>query len=129
MPRKSKKTPEGYVKAAVIEYLAAERIYSLRANAGTTVIPATTTSTRRVLQMAPAGTADILALPSRWLGTFQWIHPLWIETKAPGNKQSPTQKAFERERICEGHAYIVAYSIEDVAEWLYKFRNFKPYES
>lgn len=126
MPRQSKKTPEGYVKAAICDYLAVERIYFLRTNAGTTVVPATEKSNRRVLQMAPAGTADILALPHRIAGTVNLFQPCWIECKAPGNKQSPAQRAFERERICDGHAYIVAYSIEDVAEWLYRFRNYKP---
>lgn len=120
---RSKKTPEGYVKAAVLEYLAAERIYYLRANSGSQVLIDPMTGGRRRLQMAPAGTADILALPSKWVQNYQWFQPLWIEIKAPGKKQSAMQIVFEQDRVAEGHAYIVAYSIDDVAEWLYRFRT------
>ena len=126
MTWRNQKTPEGYVKHAVIEYLAAERIFYLRTNSGTQLIQNPETGKTRKLQMAPPGTADILALPSRWLGTFHWIQPLWIETKAAGKKQSPAQIEFERDRIAEGHAYIVSHSIDDVAEWLHNFRRYKP---
>jgi hypothetical protein len=123
--KRGTKTPEGYVKHAVIEYLAAERIYCLRANAGAQIIEATATSHRRALQMAPAGTGDLLAMPYRIVDKIHVFQPLWIEIKAPGKKQSPVQRQFEAERIADGHAYIVAYSIDDVAEWLHNFRNFK----
>jgi hypothetical protein len=122
---RSQKTPEGYVKHAIQEYLAAERIFYLRSNAGSQIITNPDTGKRRMLQMAPAGTADILALPWMLVQGMNLFVPLWIETKAPGKKQSPVQKTFERERIADGHAYIVAWSVEDVAEWLRAFRRFR----
>lgn len=116
-----KKTPEGYVKAAVMEYLAARRIYALRLNSGTQVITPES-GPRRIIQMAPKGTADILALPNGVISCvgreYSTTVPLWIETKAKGGKLSKWQEQFKAEREEDGHLYLVAFSIDDVEECL-----------
>ena len=106
----SRKTPEGYVKAAVMEYLAVEGISAYRMNAGS--MCGETKGKKWRVQMCEPGTADILAL----VGRGRWFMPLWVECKAPKGKQSEAQREFERKVKAEGQCYVVAYGIEDVRE-------------
>ena len=69
------------------------------------------------VQLAPSGTADILAFVGRL--------PLWIETKRDGNVQSREQLQFQR--MVEGmkHHYIVARDSETVAIAVAALRGFE----
>lgn len=42
----------------------------------------------------------------------------WIECKAGYNKQTPEQKEFQREVTEHGGIYVLAYSEQDVADWI-----------
>lgn len=110
----SKRTPEGAVKAAIMEYLAARRIFAVRMNSGSMF--STYKGKTYLTQMNAPGTADILAFP-KWPDTFGKLIPccLWVEVKAPGGKQSELQKSFQAQVEAEGHSYILARSIDDVA--------------
>ena len=69
------------------------------------------------VQLAPSGTADILA----FVGKF----PLWIETKREGNVQSKDQIQFQRMVEGMGHHYIVARDSEAVAIAVNALRGFE----
>lgn len=97
-------TPEGSVQKAVMDLLAAERIFAIRMNTGAFK------DGKRLVRFGLKGMADILAFPRR--------HPLWIECKAPNGQQSPEQKSFQELVVGHGHFYIVARSSDDVLEWL-----------
>ena len=45
-------------------------------------------------------------------------HNAWIEVKAGYNKQSPEQVEFQREIESHGGTYILAYSEQDVLDWI-----------
>lgn len=106
-----KKTAEGYVLGSILDYLAVQRIFAIRMNSG-----AIRDITGRPVRMHEPGTADVLALPSRWNGWDAIYRPIWIECKAPKGKQSLLQKEFEAKVKAYGHEYILAYGIEDLAK-------------
>ena len=106
------KTPEGYVKAAIMEYLAAKRIFAVRMNSGMQI--GTHKGKNWAIRMNAPGTADILALPICCVYGVRHSVPLWIECKAAKGKQSEVQKSFQAQVEAEGHFYILARSIEDV---------------
>lgn len=103
------KTPEGALQRLVMDYLAAEHIFSLRMNTGTAKID------NRFVSFGLPGMADILAFPrGRMWVTKSQQEILWIELKAPKGKQSPLQKSFQEKVESEGHRYVLAYSLDDV---------------
>ena len=119
-------TPEGLVSRAIMDYLAARHIFSVRMNSGVTV--AVTNGRRRAIHMNAPGTADILAFPKirkqditaygNIPGANLWYEVsviLWIEVKSSAGKQSEFQKSFQQQVEREGHRYVLARSIEDVA--------------
>jgi hypothetical protein len=116
----SKKTPEGYVLASVLEYLAVKRIFAVRMNSG-----AVRDITGRPVRMHEPGTADVLALPMKYAASkgptpvmWQYVMPVWIECKAGKGKQSELQKDFQKRVEDEGHIYVLAFGIEDVEKVL-----------
>jgi hypothetical protein len=111
------KTPEGYVLSAVLDLLAAERIWHRRMNTGATVVPETATNKRRFVRFGSTGMADVLATPV----LFGITHLLWIECKANG-KQSEDQKQFQSEVEQAGHSYLLVRSSDDLLDWLRKAR-------
>jgi hypothetical protein len=112
-------TPENAVKKAVMDLLAAERIFSFRLNTATML------SGKRMFSCHSLGkgAADIFALPlGSAIGGIQ-IVPLWIETKAGANGQSEEQKSFQRHVESLGHRYIVARSSDDVLQILKEIKQ------
>lgn len=111
----AKKTPEGYVLSAVLDYLAVQGIFAMRMNSG-----AIQDKRGIPVRMHASGTADVLALPSD--GTWwragkndaQITAACWIECKAPKGKQSDLQKEFQERVEAEGHVYILAHGIDDL---------------
>ena len=112
-------TPEGYVLDAVLQYLAAKRIFAMRMNSGAIRLESQNGRTR-YFKGHEAGTADVLALVKR----FDYVTgdgsvlcdnlAVWIECKAPNGKQSDNQRAFQEKVEAEGHEYILAYGIDDL---------------
>jgi hypothetical protein len=119
MPRKNP-TPEGFVKLAILELLAVERIFALRVNSG--MILLSTEGRKRAIQLAPKGTGDLLAI----VPVAGWFQVLWIETKAPEKGPTPEQCDFRDSVLEKGHAYIIARSVDDVRDWLTAFRKLHP---
>jgi hypothetical protein len=122
VPRETRKrtTPEGFILGALMEYLAARRIFALRMNSGAIRMAAQNGRTR-VFKGHEAGTADILAfqpLDTRpgLLFAKGEVRPVWIEAKAPNGIQSELQKLFQIKVESEGHRYILARGIEDLRD-------------
>lgn len=102
---------EAPIQKAILELLAAKRIFAMRVNSGTSV--GSTNGRKWAIHMAAPGTADILALLPCYDCNRGFI-PLWIEVKADKGKQSELQKSFEADVLERGMRYIVARSIDDV---------------
>ena len=118
---------EAQVSAAIRALLDAHRIPYHRLNSGTTVIPSAN-GKRRVIRMAAAGTADILALVScvtrdRMCDCGDTesarVMPLYIEVKREhGGVQSPAQMEFQDRVEANGFAYLLARSSDEVLAWM-----------
>ena len=120
-PEKAPKVSESAIQRSILEYLAAKGIMAFRQNTG-----AVKTETR-FFRFGMPGMADILAFPKVTvrslkapdfrgvIPTFEVPNPCWIEVKSAIGKQSAAQKRFQFQVEAEGHRYIVARSIEDVA--------------
>jgi len=126
------KPSEKETQKAILELLAAERVYAMRLNTGTAFIEG-----RRVqAHSGGAGVADILAFPRvtakffRDCGLevplaemFERVElpipaVLWIEVKTPDGKQSLHQHMFQHHAESLGMFYLLARSVDDVANWL-----------
>ncbi len=112
---------EAQTQRAILEYLAARRIWHTRQNSG-----AIRDITGRPVRFGRAGMADILAfpkLPKKDLTkagkgqTYYIPSTVWLEVKSPVGKQSPAQKEFQAEVEAEGHVYLVVRSIDQVVEF------------
>ena len=104
---------ESETQKAIMDYLAARRIFALRLNTGTFQ------NGKRFIRAhsAGAGAADILAFPTvarEFYFELEFIIPLWIEVKSAKGKQSAEQKSFQQKVLSEGHLYCLARSVEDV---------------
>lgn len=125
MPRRM--TPESQVLKAVMDYLAAERIFSLRMNTG--AIVSEYKGKQRFMRFGVPGQADVLAFPkgeylhsfdphtTSW-DVFRYVSPLWLEVKAENGKQSALQKSFQAQVEAEGHRYAVVRSVQDLKQAL-----------
>jgi len=86
-----KKTPEGQIKSAVIQYLQFTGFYVVNMWQG---------------QFSFKGIADIYALKNG--------RSIWLEIKTTKNKQSPDQIDFERNIKLHGSEYYVVRSVDDI---------------
>lgn len=105
------------IQKAILELLAACRVYAIRINSGAGWGKVKGGGFRPVrMHSGGAGVADIIAFPV----CFQAYLPsvLWIEVKTPDGRQSPEQLSFEQHVKSIGMYYLVARSAEDVAVWL-----------
>jgi hypothetical protein len=100
-------TPEGALLKAVLQYLSARHILAFRMN--TLAMP--TADGKRFIKAGVPGMADVLAFPQ--VNGYPGI--CWIEVKAEKGKQSPLQRSFQEQVEREGHRYILARSVDDVA--------------
>jgi hypothetical protein len=112
------KTPEGAVKRAILDYLAARHILAFRMQSGVSF--AEHKGRKRAIPYGVAGMADVLAFPWTFVDDpvrnkdIRMVIPLWIECKAAKGKQSELQRSFQAQVEAEGHRYIIARGIEDV---------------
>jgi hypothetical protein len=109
------KPTEAETQRAVLELLAAHRIYAGRLNTGAGFING------RPVQHHTfgKGCADILAFPDgQCTSDCFGIVPTWIECKAPGKKQRPEQVTFQQFVESLGHKYLLVDSIDQVVEWI-----------
>jgi len=99
---------EAEIQQAILQGLAAKRIFAGRLNTGTGFAGG------RPVQHHSfgKGTADILA--------FTRCYVLWIECKTEKGIQSQEQKSFAEKVQSEFHHYLIARSWDDVEEWLRK---------
>ena len=56
--------------------------------------------------------------------TFGNMRFIWIETKKPGGRQSPMQKAFQKRQESLGNRYYIVYSLEDFKKILEKYKDY-----
>src|SRR5271170_1595408 len=104
--------PEQQILNPIMDYLAARRILAFRNNTG--AMMSTYKGKTRMMRFGVPGMSDIVAYPSSC--AFNAVY--WIEVKAPRGKQSDLQKSFQKQVEEAGHVYLLAFSVDDVAEAL-----------
>jgi hypothetical protein len=101
-------TPEGKVKAEVIEFLKNSGLLWFRMQSGKVAVK------RGFLHLAPIGTADMLV--------FKGTEAIWIELKAPGQRtkkeREEKQQEFADMVLGMGHKHIKATSLDEVIEFV-----------
>lgn len=104
--RKRRQGSESAIQSAILQYLKARRVFCWRQNVGGIV-----DGRGRYVQFGLTGCSDILGIMPG--GRF-----LAIEVKTPKGRVSPAQDKFRRNVEGSGGLYILARSIDDVAERL-----------
>lgn len=110
-----RKTPEGNVKSAVLQYLALKGMKTIRINSGSII--GSTGGRKWRVKLADEGTADILTF-RRGACSCQGSLPVWIETKAPKKGQEAAQLAFQKEVEELGHVYMVVRDVKELIHWI-----------
>lgn len=121
MPRRAIK-PEAAVQKAVLDLLAAERVYALRLN---TIAVRTREGRPLWSHSGGPGVADIVAFPHIALPVAEMrrqVAVLWIECKSPDGRQTPQQREFQSDMTGRGMHYLLARGPEDVYRWLQEHR-------
>lgn len=110
--------PEQQIQKSILDYLRIRKIWHRRMNSG--VMASSYKGKKSFTRFGTPGMADILAMYQPVNCDYPSSHQrvLWIEVKAPKGKQSEAQLEFQSEVEGQGHAYILAKSIDDVAGWL-----------
>jgi len=114
------KGPEAQIQAAIMDYLATERILAFRNNTG--AMFGYHNGKKWAVRFGVPGMADIVSYPKlkrpsgAWTEIYDGI--LWIEVKAPKGKQSELQKDFQKLVESHGHTYLLATSVDEVMEFL-----------
>lgn len=124
---------ESETQKAVMEALAAHRIFAFRLNTAAVKVD------KRFFRAHSLGkgAADIVALPRSLrvpapdadgfparaaTGMMRWIDGApavwWIEVKRPGGKQSAEQKSFQVAVESEGQNYLLVESVDQILEWI-----------
>lgn len=93
---------------AILDYLAAKGVLAFRMQTGMHI--SSYNGKTRAIHYGVPGMADILAFPRDV--------PTWLEVKAEKGKQSDLQKSFQTQVEDHGHRYLIARSVDDVAEAL-----------
>ena len=99
---------EAEISRAIMDYLAARHVFSLRMNSGTRI--GEYKGKKRAIHMHAPGTADMVIFPKGRV--------IWCEVKSATGKQSELQRSFQTQVEEQGHRYIIARSTLDVAESL-----------
>ncbi len=121
-------TPEGAVKKAVLDLLAAERIPAWPMQTG--AVKATYRGKQRLFRFGQKGMADVLAFPlsttyisaGETRHTFAHYIPTWIEVKSPHGRQSPEQREFQQYVESLAMHYLIVRTVEDLLNWLKEHR-------
>jgi hypothetical protein len=117
-------TPEACVLRAVLDLLAAKRILAFRNNVG--VMRGSHKGKGWFVKFGTVGMADVVAYPqvdyrvTLNFGGCEFLrlpHPLWIECKAVGRKQTPEQKSFQHIVEANGHSYLVVDDIDKLIKF------------
>lgn len=106
------KVSEKDAQRAILDYLAAKRIFHYRNNSGAFVMPETATTKRRFFRAGVSGAPDIVAVVK---GTY-----VGIEVKASDGRQSDDQKQFQEDLERAGGIYVLARGIDEVETALKK---------
>jgi hypothetical protein len=111
---------EAETQKAVMELLAAHRIFAGRINTGGGFVNGRPVQSHTFGK----GCADILAFPRmceecvKQDQSHGHFTPLWIECKAPGKNQRPEQVTFQQHVESLGHKYLLVDSVDQVVEWI-----------
>jgi hypothetical protein len=113
---------ESQIVCQILDYLAAERIFAFRLNTSAFKGEHKGKSWFTRSHSLGPGAADIVAtIPQEYCGNrkeldlrFQIV--TWIECKTSTGKQSPQQRNFQEHVESLGHRYILARSVDNVAE-------------
>jgi hypothetical protein len=121
---------ESEIQRAILDWLAAERIWHIRLNTG--AMAGSHKGKKWFVRFGRPGMADILAVrmtrESCWhiadmeitsglidSGAYHEVpQVVWIEVKGPKGNQSDDQQAFEVEVVQAGMEYLLAHSLDDV---------------
>jgi hypothetical protein len=96
---------ESELQKSILDYLAWKRIFHYRNNSGAFV-----DSQKHFYRFGALGNPDIICvINGQYVG---------IEVKAPKGKQSEHQKEFQKRLEAEGGRYLLAYSLDDVINFL-----------
>jgi hypothetical protein len=93
---------------AVLDALAAKRVWAWRINSSLTVFGATSGHARRVVKGAPAGSPDIMGILPGGGGRL-----FGIELKSPTGKQNANQKAWQLKAEAHGVRYGIARTVSE----------------
>lgn len=106
--------PEQAIQRSITDWLSIKKIWWMRMNSGAVI--SEYQGKKRMFRFGTSGCADLLISFRR---EWEDRNPLfvWIEVKAK-TKQSDSQKEFQKEVERGGHYYLVAYSIDDVENFL-----------
>jgi hypothetical protein len=110
---KIRKKTEKDIQNEIIQYLSHVPGYYWRNNTGAALYKSTTSagSRARYIRFGHVGSGDITGIGPGGVRVE-------IEVKRPGGVQSENQKAFQKMITDNGGVYILAYSVEDVAQKL-----------
>lgn len=97
-------TPETKVKGEVQDLLTSLGIFYMRLQSGMVKVRGAW------MHLCPTGTADLIL--------FLGERVAWIEMKQLKGVQRKSQVEFQAKVEAAGHPYLVARSVEDVANWL-----------
>lgn len=95
---------EAEIKTQICEYLTRSNVFYMKLNSGMVK------SGARYIYLCPTGTADLIL--------FLGERVAWIEMKQLKGVQRKSQVEFQAKVEAAGHPYLVARSVEDVANWL-----------
>src|SRR4051812_16746638 len=99
------RTPEGEAQAAILNYLAAKRVFAVRLNNQPIYDPKRGVF-RALPKHTPKGLPDILVVKNG--------NAIFLEVKRPDGKLSEEQHEFGRGAMLAGADYHVVHSIDDV---------------
>lgn len=99
-------TPETKVKSEVQDFLNGIGMFFMRLQSGKVSVRG------GWMYLCPIGTADLVVYPKKGFGVG------WIEMKQLKGVQRDSQVEFEKKAQAAGHPYLVARSVDDVANWL-----------
>lgn len=115
--RELKKIKESDIKATLEDWLTIQQnrdlLWWCRVNSGSLLVSGRGDRKYRV-RLAPEGTADILVIRRTKARGKTVPRVTWIETKAPGGRQTEIQREFQR--LIEGYGceYIVISNLSDL---------------
>src|SRR5690348_12228433 len=99
------------MQLAILDWLAAERIWHIRLNTG--AMAGSHKGKKWFVRFGRPGMADILAIKYIKTAYGDSHHVNWLECKTPNGRLSPAQREFCREVSEQGHNYYILRSLDE----------------